>query len=193
MPRPLSKKVLFLLVYLVSFLYSFHYALPLYIDSSFLAQFLPTEATVGIVFSVSSLFSAIVIFLYPRILRRWGNYKATVATMGLEVSSLIALAVFSKIFPNAIAIVLIFIIHQILVNTIYLNLDTFVESFSKDSEKGGIRGIFMNILSIAVAVADSLLAVPCAVAVARPAVGARRRSHRGTARRRPRRAVWSGA
>ena len=153
MPRPLSKKVLFLLVYLVSFLYSFHYALPLYIDSSFVAQFLPTEATVGIVFSVAALFSAIITFLYPRILRRWGNYRTAVTTMGLEVVVLIALAVFSKIFPNPVAIIAIFVFHQILVNSIYLNLDTFVESFSEDSKTGGIRGIFMTILSIAVAVA----------------------------------------
>lgn len=153
MPRPLSKKVLFLLVYLVSFLYSFHYALPLYIDSSFIAQFLPTEAAVGIVFSVAALFSAVTTFLYPRILRRWGNYNTAVTTMGLEVTALIALAIFSNVFPSPLAVITIFVLHQILVNIIYLNLDTLVEAFSEDSKTGGIRGIFMTVLSIAVAVA----------------------------------------
>ncbi len=153
MPRPLSKKFLFLLVYLVSFLYSFHYALPLYIDSSFLLQFLPTEAAVGIAFSVAAFFSAIVIFLYPRILSRWGNYRTAVVTMGLEVVSLIALAIFSTILPIPLAVITIFIIHQILVNIIYLNLDIFVESFSEDSATGGIRGIFMTVINIAIAVA----------------------------------------
>lgn len=149
MPRPLSKKVLFLLVYLVSFLYSFHYALPLYIDSSFIAQFLPTEEVVGITFSVAALLSAIVTFLYPRILKKWGNYRTTLWVMGLEVATLLSLAV----FLNPIAIIIVFIIHQALVNVIYLNLDTLVESFSEDSKTGGIRGIFMTILNVAIAVA----------------------------------------
>ena len=149
MPRPLSKKVLFLLVYLVSFLYSFHYALPLYIDSSFIAQFLPTEAMVGIVFSTAALFSAVITFLYPRILRKWGNYYTTITVMSIEVATLVALAFFLSPF----VIIPLFVIHQILVNVIYLNLDIFVESFSEDSKTGGIRGIFMTVINIAIAVA----------------------------------------
>lgn len=144
-----SKKVLFLLVYLTSFLYSFHYALPLYIESSFIVQFLPKEELVGIVFSVAALFSAIITFLYPRILKRIGNYRATLWTMGLEILTLVALAIIAHPF----IVVALFVLHQILVNIIYLNLDVFVESFSEDSKTGGIRGVFMTILNVAIAVA----------------------------------------
>lgn len=149
MSRPLSKKILFLLVYLVSFLYSFHYALPLYIESSFIAQFLPTEEVVGLVFSLAALLSAIITFLYPRVLKRWGNYRTTIWTMGLEVAALFILAATS----NPLVTIIVFVIHQILVNIIYLNLDTFVETFSEDSKTGGIRGLFMTILNVAIAVA----------------------------------------
>lgn len=159
MPRPLSKNVLFMLVYLVSFLYSFHYALPLYIESSFIVQFLnetslfgfefSTERLVGLIFSVAALLSAIITFLYPRILKRYGNYRTTVATMSLEVIALLALASTTDT-PTVIAL---FILHQILVNIIYLNLDSFVETFSEDTKTGGIRGVFMTILNIAIAVA----------------------------------------
>jgi len=149
MPRPLSKKVLFLLVYLVSFLYSFHYALPLYIESSFIIQFLPTEDAVGLVFSAAAFLSAIFTFLYPRILKKWGNYRTTLFTMGLEVVALFVLAATT----NPLVVLICFILHQILVSVIYLNLDSFVESFSEDSKTGGIRGVFMTILNVAVAVA----------------------------------------
>lgn len=159
MSRPLSKKVLFLLVYLVSFLYSFHYALPLYIESSFIVQFLneanilgftfSTERLVGLVFSIAALISAIIIFLYPRILKRWGNYRTTVTAMSLEVIALLALASTTSV-P---IVIVLFILHQILVNIIYLNLDSFVEAFSEDSKTGGIRGVFMTVLNIAIAVA----------------------------------------
>lgn len=152
MPRTFSKRTMLILVYVVSFLYSFHYALPLYIDSSFIASFLPAEEAIGIVFSVAAFCSAVITFLYPRILRKWGNYRATVTTMSLEIISLLALAFFS----SPLAIIPLFVLHQILVNIIYLNLDIFVESFSEDTSTGGIRGIFMTVLNVAIAAAPFL-------------------------------------
>lgn len=154
MPRPISRKTLFLLVYLSSFLYSFHYALPLYIESLFIVQFLPTEQMVGIIFSIAAVFTAISTFLFPRFLRRIGNYRATLATMGLEVVTLIALAIFSTaINPLPFIVIPLFILHQVLVSVIFLNLDSFVESFSEDAKTGGIRGVFMTVLNVAIAVA----------------------------------------
>lgn len=154
MPRPISRKTLFLLVFLSSFLYSFHYALPLYIESSFIVQFLPTEQMVGIIFSIAAVFTAIFTFLFPRFLRRVGNYRATLTTMGLEVVTLIALAIFSAAMnPLPSIIIFLFVLHQVLVGVIFLNLDSFVESFSEDAKTGGIRGVFMTVLNVAIAVA----------------------------------------
>ena len=136
-------------MYLSSFLYSFHYALPLYIESSFIIQFLPTEHMVGLIFSVAAVFTAISTFLFPQFLRRIGNYRATLATMGLEVVTLIALAAFTDPFT----VVPLFILHQVLVSVIFLNLDSFVESFSEDTKTGGIRGVFMTVINIAIAIA----------------------------------------
>ncbi len=149
MPKITIKNPLFFLVYLTSFLYSFHYSLPLYIESSFITQFLPTEKMVGVIFATAAIFTSIFTFLLPRILRRFGNYRATLTAMGLEVGTLVALATFT----NPILIVPLFIFHQTLASIIFLNLDHFVESFSKDSETGGIRGTFMTVLNIATAIA----------------------------------------
>lgn len=152
MPRISAKNPLFILVYLASFFYSFHYALPIYIESSFISGFLSTEKAVGLLFSIAALFSAIFTFLFPRILRRFGNYKATLTAMGLEIIALLALA----FFTTPAIVVPIFILHQTLASVIFLNFDSFVEAFSTDEATGGIRGIFMTVLNIAFVVAPFL-------------------------------------
>lgn len=152
MPRHPAKKSMLLLVYLASFFYSFHYALPLYIESSFIAQFLSTEKMIGVIFSVSAIITVISIFFFPRILRRFGNYHTTLVIMGLEIVTLLSLAFFS--IP--IVIIFLFVLHQALYSLIFLNLDTFVESYSDDHATGSIRGVFMTVLNIAIAVAPFL-------------------------------------
>ncbi|MDO8604403.1 MAG: MFS transporter [bacterium] len=152
MPRITAKNPLFILVYLASFLYSFHYALPIYIESSFISQFLSVEKTIGLLFSIAAVFSAIFTFLFPRILRRFGNYRATLVAMALETLALIGLA----LITDPILIVPIFILHQTLASVIFLNFDSFVEAFSVDTDTGRIRGMFMTVLNIAVVVAPFL-------------------------------------
>lgn len=144
-----SKKVLLLLVYLVSFLYSFHYALPLYIDSSFIGRFLPTEQAVGIIFALSAIITTSITFLFPRIICRMGNYRATLLTMGMDVLALIGLA----FITNPLIVVPLFVVYLVLTSVIYLHLDIFVETFSENTRTGGIRGIFLTVLNTAVAIA----------------------------------------
>lgn len=144
-----SKKGLLLLIYLASFLYSFHYALPVYIDSSFIGQFLSTKEAVGIIFAIAAVFTTLVTFFFPRILCKFGSYRTTVTTMALEVLCLIALA----FVTNPFAIIPLFVLYLVLVNVIFLNLDIFVESFSEESHMGGIRGIFLTVINVAIAIA----------------------------------------
>ena len=144
-----SKKSLMLLIYLASFLYSFHYGLPLYIDSSFIGQFLSSKEGAGIIFAIAAVFTTIFTYLFPRLLCRIGSYRSTLITMGLEVVVLVSLAFAS----NPFVVIPLFIFYLVLTNLIFLNLDIFVESFSDDARTGGIRGIFMTVLNIAIVVA----------------------------------------
>lgn len=148
-----SKKALFLLVYLTSFLYSFQYALPLYIESSFISQFLSSEKVVGLIFSFAAIFTVTYTFLLPRILRRFGNYKATLGAMGVEIIALIILAFCSDPSTSPTLAIISFIVFLITSAVIFLNLDYFVENFTDNEKTGSMRGIFMTVLNIAVAVA----------------------------------------
>lgn len=153
MIHAVSKKVLFLLVYLTSFLYSFHYALPLYIQSSFISQFIPTEKAVGLIFSFAAVFTVLYTFLLPRILRRFGNYRSTLAIMLVEIATLLSLAIFSDPSIAPLLTIAFFVIFQVTSGAIFLHLDYFVEAFTDNEKTGGMRGIFMTVLNVAIATA----------------------------------------
>ncbi len=152
MPRPLSQKTFFLLIYFTSFLYSFHWALSAYIESSFISGFVSTTEAVGYAFSTAAVFTVTLTFLYPKLLKRFGNYRLALTMMGLEITTLLSLVYFS----NPFIVIGFFIAHQTLVNIIFLNLDSFVERFSDDTVTGGIRAVFMTVLNIASVVAPFL-------------------------------------
>ncbi len=143
------KKAPFFLIYLVSFLYSFHYALPVYINSSFISKYVSTEQAVGIIFAVSAVFTTILTYVSPYILKSFGNYRTTLSSMMLVVISLIGLS----LLTNPLAVIIFFTLYQIFTNIIFIYLDILVESFSADSQTGGIRTMFMTALNVAVAVA----------------------------------------
>ncbi len=153
MTPPTPKKILFLLVYITSFLYSFHYALPLYIQSSHISQFLPTEKAVGLIFSFAAVFTVLYTFLLPRILRRLGNYRSTLAIMGVEIATLLSLAFFSDPSIAPLVTIASFVLFQVTSGAIFLHLDYFVESFTDNEKTGSMRGIFMTVLNVAIAAA----------------------------------------
>ncbi len=149
---PLSQKILLALVYLASLLYSFGFALPLYINSSFLYKFVSTEKAVGIVFAVAAIVSIIVTLNLPHILKRFGNYRSTLTVIALEIFVLIVLGT----TINPFFVILAFIFHQVLATVIYLNLSTLLEAFSNNGSTGSTRGIFLTIINSAFVIAPFL-------------------------------------
>lgn len=147
-----SQKNALISVYVATLFYSFNYALPLYINSTFLNQFIPTEEAVGLVFAVSALLTIVATLLLPRALKKFGNYRTTLTAILMEIVVLLCLAIFN----NAEVIIPLFVLNQTLLNILYLNLDTFLEFFSSNKTTGSTRGIFLTLINIAVVVAPFL-------------------------------------
>ncbi len=144
LPR-LSQKTLLGLIYLASLLASLSYALPLYVNSSLLSKFISAEKAVGIVFAVGAIVSIFVTLNLPRILKRFGNYRSTLAVVALEILVLIVIGT----TVNPFFVIPAFILHQVLSIVIYLNLSTFLEAFTSNESTGGIRGIFLTLVNTA--------------------------------------------
>src|SRR3989339_1924210 len=132
-------------VYLATFFYAIHYAITLYIESSFLSKFVPT-GSVGLIFTSAAIMSIVMLFNLPPLLRRFGNYKLLLTAATIEATSLFLLAV----LPIQEAVILFFITHLVFLNIIYFSLTIFLESFSNDETTGNSRGIFLSILSTAI-------------------------------------------
>lgn len=152
MARPLSKKALLLLVYLTSLLYSFSYALPLYVNSSLLADVTSTEKTVGFIYAIAAIILIFATLILPHILKRFGNYRTTRAIILFEIATLVMLG----IVESPVLVILAFICHQVFSAIIYLNLSAFLEAFSDDTNTGGIRGIFLTVMNSAYVIAPFL-------------------------------------
>lgn len=146
--QTLHGRLPFLVIYLASFLYALHYALPLYVASSFIEGFVHEE-TVGMIYALSSLVTIILFLNTSKLLGRYGNYRLMLLFVALEAASLLGLA----LFQSAAWIIPLFIVNQVILNVLYLNLNVFLETYSQDKTTGSTRGMFLTILNIAILIA----------------------------------------
>jgi predicted MFS family arabinose efflux permease len=140
-------------LYAALILLSFHWALVIYVNSSFLDQFF-NEHTVSMLYTVSALLSILCFLFISRMLKRMGNLRLAIGFSILEL-----IAVFMLPFASSpLLIGLLFIIHQTIVPLILFSLDIFMESLIGDCERetGGRRGLFLTIMSLTIALSALL-------------------------------------
>lgn len=131
-------------IYLLGFLMTLHVALPSYINSTFLTKF-TTEKFVGILYTISAILTICFFIVIPKILKRFGNYKTIQTVLCLDGISLLGLI----LSENLIVVSLSFIVTFISIAVIGFNLDIFLESFSRNSTTGKIRGTLLSTSNIA--------------------------------------------
>jgi len=132
-------------VYLVTLFYAFHYALPLYSESSYLESILPLQ-WVGIVYSIAALGSLAFTLKIGSFLNRWSNRRVLMSVAFLEGVSLLVLA-----YSTSIAVSIVFFtIHIILLSALYVGLNILVESVSKKENTGKVRGVYLTILNVGI-------------------------------------------
>ena len=128
------------IMYIAGFIASLSYALPTYINSTYLSTFISPNL-VGILYTASSILAIAAFIEMPDMLKRFGNYRMTIAILALEILSLAGLAV----GQGPIAVISAFILNFVSIALINLCFDIFLEEFSTNSKTGKIRGIFLTI------------------------------------------------
>ncbi|MFC1775425.1 MFS transporter, partial [Patescibacteria group bacterium] len=132
-------------IYTMGFVFSMALALPLYINSSFLNEFL-SDKSIGIMYTLGSIISFFMLIAMPKILSRFGNYKTTLAFTTVTAALMFALASFTNLYIVAP----VFILYLALLTLILFNFDIFLEKYSGESETGSIRGTFLTITNLAI-------------------------------------------
>ena len=129
---------------LIGFVYTIHDALPVYINSSFLGLFTTTQ-TIGLIYTVGSLFTILGLLVIGRVIERFGNYR-TVCTLIIVQMVLMFGLMTSSWLP---IIIICFVLSMGLLALIGINLDIFLQKYSDTNHTGGIRGLYLTAINTA--------------------------------------------
>ncbi len=131
-------------IYLSAFFLSLHFSVPLYINSSFLSGYFD-ERSIGLIYTLGSFLTIFTLSFLPKILRRFGNYAATLCFIILEILLLFALSALS----DPLIIAALFIIHAAVIASLLFTFDVFTETGSRNETTGETRGIFLTTMNFA--------------------------------------------
>ncbi len=132
------------LFYAFIFLFTLHITPAIYINSNFLAQYLPIQY-VSVIYSIASIMTVLIILSLRPQLKRFGNYKVFLTCLVIEVLALFLLILTNSAVPAIISFVILFVMHSAL----FLNLDIFLEKHTTNDQTGKIRGWYLTAINIA--------------------------------------------
>lgn len=132
---------------------SLHWAIVLYINSTYLEQFVSGK-TVGLLYTVSALVTITLFLNMGRIISHTGKHTILIALSCIAAIALVGLG----LSHTALISIPLFIIHQAVAPLILFNLDLYMEEAIGEEEHstGGREGLRLTIMSFAGAVAPLL-------------------------------------
>lgn len=131
-------------LYLMAFFLALACALPAYIQSSYLESYIGLSAVTWF-FIISNLITFFTIFVFPNFIKKFDSYFSAGTISVAFIISLLGLGLSS----NIVSLLIFFIIMQVAMSLIWINMDLFVESFSKNSTTGRTRAIYFTIINFA--------------------------------------------
>ncbi|MEI6835259.1 MAG: MFS transporter [Candidatus Falkowbacteria bacterium] len=132
------------ILYFMAFFLALAGALPTYIQSSYLENFVGLPAVTWF-FITANLISILTILFFPRFIKKIGNYQATWIMSLLFIFSLAG----QGLSTNPYLIFVFFILMSVAANLIWINMDIFVEKSSNNSTTGKTRTIYFTIINLA--------------------------------------------
>lgn len=129
-------------LYFLGLLLAVSNALPAYIQSNFLNQFVDIK-TVSLFFIIANIFSVITILLFPSLIKKLTNYFLAKVVLALYSASLLGLSLATGASLALLSIVLF----SITSNLIWINMDVFIESLSANKLTGKIRTIYFTFIN----------------------------------------------
>lgn len=140
-------------LFLSNIFISFHYALIIYINSSFLSSYF-SETQVSALYIIGSIASTIFLLNASKILERTGVYAFAFWALVIELGATIGLS----FIANPIYIGLCFLIHTVTISLILFNMDVLIETVEGDkSQVGSIRATYLTLTNITIVVAPFCL------------------------------------
>ena len=148
-----KKKRNALVIYSTLLFLVFHSYLVMYINSSYIEQFVGEKA-VGAIFTIGAALAILVFLFISKVLHSVGNYYATLFFLILNFLAVGGMALSDTLRTS----VPLFIIHLTVLPLIFFNLDVFLEENigNKESSTGAKRGLLLSLTSFVGAVTPLL-------------------------------------
>ncbi len=141
-------------LFLSTIFISLHYALIIYVNSSFLSKFF-SENQVSYLYIIGSIINTILLLNASKVLEKIGIYKFTIYAVVIEFIATFGL--FISLSPFLVG--LYFLTHLITISLLLFSFDILVEDFTKDNSKtGSIRATYLTITNITIFVSPILVA-----------------------------------
>ena len=157
-----DRRSLIWFINILVFIFTFSVAIPVYINSTFITDSLSTiwdhqtaKNLVGVLYTLGSIATTVGILCIPTVLNRFGNYKTTLFLVLIMILLLLGFAFTTSPF----LIIPMFIAYFAATSFVYLNLDIFLEKYSKDNHTGEIRGVFLTVLNTALLISPLIAGI----------------------------------
>ena len=142
-------------LFLCNIFISFHYALVIYINSSYLLNYF-NDTQVSALFIIGSIMDAIFLLNASRVLEKIGSYRFIFWAIIVEFLATVGLATLS----SPLLVSLCFLIHLITISLILFNMDMFIQDIPQNrSITGSIRATYLTTTNITIVLAPSLIAL----------------------------------
>lgn len=142
-----------LIMYVVGFIFAVSAALPAYIQSNFLKQFISFKM-VSLFFVLANSITAVMIALFPRLINHLGNYFSGKIIIIVYATALLGMAAANGAISATLTL-LIFIVGS---NLLWINIDILLEEASSNNETGRIRTLYLTFMNLSWIVAPTISA-----------------------------------
>jgi MFS family permease len=139
-------------IYAATIFFAFHYYFIIYINSSFLSQYM-NSTYVSIMYVLGAALSLVLFFIIPQLLKKYGNYRIFVDLILLEMLAIIGLAW----APNFFLITLFFLLQAALPSLLFYSLDVFLEQATANEHTGRTRATYMTLINSVVVVSPFIV------------------------------------
>lgn len=142
-------------LFTANILISLHYALVIYINSTFLSNFF-TEGQVSALYIIGSIIDAFMLINASRIIEKIGGYRFLLYTITFELLATIGL----MLSASAPLVAICFLTHVFNISLVLFNMDVFLEGASTDeNETGSIRATYLTMANICLVISPFLVSI----------------------------------
>jgi len=146
-----KKNLSLIILYFIGLILAISSALPAYIQSNFLNSFVNLD-TLSLFFITANAITVFCIIFFPKLIKRFSNFKLTKIVMAVHAISLVFMALTFDPITAFISTTLF----TISTNLLWINLDVLIEEFSNNSSTGKTRTIYFTFINFGWVIAPSL-------------------------------------